>query len=128
MKPELKYVELKTGFSDNGPAWVGMVDFSKSKQTVYFNGKALKNLNGKGTSGNYFDVETGEEYWVSGIKKDGTNRLSTGIGKIMIDRKCTALYLKKVGFHKLNKNQFELIEIKPTNKARFTKLENKKLN
>ena len=44
MKPKLRYIELKSGFGDNGSAWIGMAEFSKSGRTVYFNGKALKNL------------------------------------------------------------------------------------
>ena len=34
----IRYIELKTGFSDRGPAWIGKVVFSKSGQTIYFNG------------------------------------------------------------------------------------------
>lgn len=30
MKSEIKYIELKTGYADNGPAWIGKVEFSKS--------------------------------------------------------------------------------------------------
>ncbi|MFL9838337.1 hypothetical protein ABS768_12550 [Flavobacterium sp. ST-75] len=44
MKPQIKYIELKSGYSDNGPAWIGLVTFSKTGRTVYFNGKAFKNL------------------------------------------------------------------------------------
>jgi hypothetical protein len=36
MKDRIMYVELKSGFSDDGPAWIGKVKFSKSGQTVYF--------------------------------------------------------------------------------------------
>ena len=38
----LKYIELKTGYNDNGPAWIGRVKVSKSGCTLYFNGRALK--------------------------------------------------------------------------------------
>jgi hypothetical protein len=30
------YIELKTGYQDNGPAWIGRVKFSKTGQTIYF--------------------------------------------------------------------------------------------
>ena len=103
MKSELKYIELKSGFSDNGPAWIGMTTFSKSGRTIYFNGKALKSLNGTGIAGNFYDLESGNEYWVSGIKKDGTDRHWTGGGKIMIDRELIDLYLSKVNFDELDK-------------------------
>ena len=39
---DLMYIELKTGYSDGGPAWIGYVKTSKSKKTIYFN---LKNIN-----------------------------------------------------------------------------------
>ena len=33
---DLMYIELKTGYSDDGPAWIGYVKTSKSKKTIYF--------------------------------------------------------------------------------------------
>jgi hypothetical protein len=42
MKMEIRYVELKTGYSDDGPAWIGKVKLSKSGQTIYFNDKAFR--------------------------------------------------------------------------------------
>ncbi|MEY8847193.1 mannose-1-phosphate guanylyltransferase [Psychroserpens sp. XS_ASV72] len=128
MKSELKYIELKTGFGDNGPAWIGMAEFSKTGRTVYFNGKALKNSNARGISGNYYDIENGDEYWISGVKKNGEDRHWAGGGKIMIDRNVVDLYLSQVESNKLDKNQFELTDIKPTDKQKFADLENKKVN
>ncbi|MBL7560351.1 hypothetical protein JAO71_11115 [Olleya sp. YSTF-M6] len=128
MKPELKYIELKSGFGDTGPAWIGMAEFSKSGRTVYFNGKALKNSNAQGIAGNYYDIESGDEYWVSGIKKNGTDRHWAGSGKVMIDRNVVDLYLSLVDFNLLDKKLFELVDILPTDKQKFTELENQKLN
>ncbi len=128
MKPELKYIELKSGFGDTGPAWIGMAEFSKSGRTVYFNGKALKNSNAQGIAGNYYDIENGDEYWVSGIKKNGTDRHWAGGGKVMIDRSVVDLYLSLVDFSLLDKNRFELVDILPTDKQKFAELENQKLN
>ncbi|MCF1193048.1 hypothetical protein LRR18_15750 [Mangrovimonas sp. AS39] len=128
MKPELKYIELKTGFGDNGPAWIGMAEFSKSGRTLYFNGNALKNSNAQGIAGNYYDIENGDEYWISGIKKNGTDRHWAGGGKIMIDRNIVDLYLSLVDFNSLDKNRFELVDILPTDKQKFAELENQKLN
>ncbi|WP_298537864.1 hypothetical protein [uncultured Algibacter sp.] len=128
MKPELKYIELKSGFGDTGPAWIGMAEFSKSGRTVYFNGKALKNSNAQGIAGNYYDIEKGDEYWISGIKKNGTDRHWAGGGKIMIDRNIVNLYLSLVDFNVLDKNRFELVDILPTDKEKFAEMENQKLN
>ena len=67
MKRKILYIENKS-YGHHGPAWIGFVEFSKSGQTVYFDNKALKTQKA-GINANHFDIETGEEYWVSGIKK-----------------------------------------------------------
>ena len=60
----LMYIKLKTGYSDDGSAWIGYVKTSKSKKIIYFNDHAFqKNI------GNYIDIENGHEYWISGLKK-----------------------------------------------------------
>jgi hypothetical protein len=69
----IRYVELESGYHDDGPAWIARVLMSKSGRTVYFNGKALKRTT-QGGSGNYYDVQTSERYWVSGVKKKGGDR------------------------------------------------------
>ena len=66
----IRYIELKSGYHDDGPAWIARVAVSKSGRTLYFNGKALKRSTQSG-SGNYYDVETTESYWLSGVKKKG---------------------------------------------------------
>jgi hypothetical protein len=84
----LKYVELKSGHSDNGPAWIGYVTPSKTGRTVYFNGRALMKLKGQrrgDSGGNYFDRETGESFWVSSVKKNGRDRHWAGSGKVMVE-------------------------------------------
>lgn len=122
MKSEIKYIELKTGYSDDGPAWVGMVDFSKSGQTIYFNNHAFKG-NGHGSC---FDIETKEAYWISGIKKDGPNRHWAGKGKIMIDRSIVDDYLMLKGWASLDLQYYELVDIEKTDKQRFMLIENEK--
>jgi hypothetical protein len=77
------YVELKTGFSDNGPAWIGKVRFSKTGRTAYYTGHNLRRYNG--VLGNYIDSETREEYWIPGVKRDGTDRHWAGAGPVDID-------------------------------------------
>ena len=69
MIKELMYIEPKAGYSDDGPAWIGYVKTSKTKKTIYFNDHAFQKYNG-GCS-NYVDIETGDEYWISGLKKMG---------------------------------------------------------
>ena len=86
MKNRLIYVELKTGYSDDGPAWISIAGASKTGATVYSNGKAFKSLKGSGIGANYYDIETHEEYWISGIKRNNEDRHWAGGGRILIDR------------------------------------------
>lgn len=58
-----------------GPARIGRVTFSKTGRTLYYGGKSFQSLNGSGFKSNYHDIETGDEYWISGCKKDGSDRL-----------------------------------------------------
>lgn len=111
MKTEIKYIELKSGYSDDGPAWIGQVSYSKSGRTIYFDGKAFQSLGGTGTYANYFDIETDEEYWISGIKKDMTDRHWAGGGKIMVEKRILPAYLELVGKNELNMSEYELTEV-----------------
>jgi hypothetical protein len=79
------YVELKSGFNDDGPAWIGRVRFSKTGRTVYYQGKTLRRIPGGGIKGNHMDVNTGEEYWISGVKKNREDRHWAGRGPVEID-------------------------------------------
>ena len=120
MKSQLKYIELKSGYQDDGPAWIGMVEFSKTGQTIYFNDHAFKG-NGHGLCA---DVATREVYWITGIKRDGQNRHWAGKGKIMIDKLVVDTYLKLMEWPCLDLNKYELVDIKKTDKTRFFAIEN----
>ncbi len=106
---KLMYIELKTGYSDDGPAWIGYVKASKSGKTLYWNDHAFKRCNC--ISGNFYDVETYEEYWISGVKKDGRDRLFDKGCKTMIDRKAVREYLEYTGKKELDLKSFEIVEI-----------------
>lgn len=67
------YVENKDGDIDGVPARIGWVSFSKTGLSVYYRGRTLQRLRGQGIRGNYYDVATGEEFWVSGVKRRGSN-------------------------------------------------------
>ena len=84
-KTRIMYIELKSGFGDSGPARIGRVSFSKTGASVYYKGKRLQRARGRGISGNYLDAETGEEYWVSGVKRDRSDRHWAGSGPVEID-------------------------------------------
>lgn len=124
----LKYIELKTGYADNGPAWIARVKLSKSGRTVYFDGKALKRSNRGGISGNHYDLETGQEYWVSGVKKTGRDRHWTGSGIIRIEAAAVAEYLCVTGTAELDRRRFEVIpDLEEPDPSKFAALEHEKL-
>ena len=95
MIKDLMYIELKTGYSDDGPAWIGYVKTSKTKKTIYFNNHAFQKYNGN--YANYIDIENGDEYWISGLKKKESNRHWAGHGKITVSYTHLDVYKRQVG-------------------------------
>src|SRR5215475_13505526 len=107
----LRYVELKSGHSDNGPAWIGYVTPSKTGRTLYFNGRGLMKLKGqrRGQSGgNFIDMETGESFWVSGVKKNGNDRHWAGSGKVLVEAAAVSDYLNTINAKALDTSRCEI--------------------
>jgi hypothetical protein len=122
----LKYIELKTGYHDNGPAWIGRVKTSKSGRTIYFNGRALKQ--GVKGPGNYIDVQTGEVFWVSGVKRNAEDRHWAGSGKVLVEAAAVEEYLAFVGGTELDETRFRVThDIKDTDPADFVAFENRRI-
>ena len=124
----IRYIELKSGHSDNGPAWIGYVTSSKTGRTIYFNGRALLKLKGQrrgDSGGNYIDMETRESFWVSGPKKNGEDRHWAGAGKVLIEAAAVSEYLETTGATALDKSRLEVTHsIIPTDIRKFEKLAN----
>ena len=53
LKRRVMYVENKDGDLDGAAARIGWVTFSKTGLTVYYRGRTLKRMKGRGISGNY---------------------------------------------------------------------------
>lgn len=106
---ELKYIELKTGWNDNGPAWIGFVKESRSGRMAYFNDHAFRRHSGEYS--NYIDVETQEEYWISGVKKNGEDRHWAGGGTITIDSRAVEVYKSLTGLKELPPSKYRIQEI-----------------
>jgi hypothetical protein len=90
------YLENKSEAGDREQARIGWVTFSKTGRSIYYRGKRFQRVKGGGISGNYFDVDSGDEYWISGVKKTGTNRHWAGGGEILIDDDARSEYEKIV--------------------------------
>jgi hypothetical protein len=61
------YLENK----ETGEARIGRVTFSRTRHTVYYRDRVLQRAGSGSLKGNFFDVATNEEYWVSGPKRRG---------------------------------------------------------
>jgi len=77
------YIEYK-GVGLHGSARIGRVTFSRTGATLYYKGKSFGRLGGAGFKANYSD-ETGEHYWISGPRKDRTDRLYKSDWPVEID-------------------------------------------
>ena len=88
MKSRIMYIENKScdGHNDCGSASIGRVTFSKSGKTIHYQDLKFQSLKGSGICGNFFEIETRDEYWISGCKKNGQNRHWAGGGPVKIDK------------------------------------------
>ena len=124
MKCRLLYVELKSRCSDRGPAWIGYGEYSKSGRTIYFNDQAFQSSKGGGI-GNFFDLETGEQYWISGIKREGGDRHWAGGGIISVDLEALENFLALRDFTELDPKFFQTTSLRRGDiRERIQSLEN----
>lgn len=89
------YLENKDGEIDGYDARIGWVTFSKTGRTIYYRGRSLARLKGGGVSGNYFCENTHQEYWISGIKKKGSNVHWAESASVHIDEDAIEEYVKQ---------------------------------
>ncbi len=90
LRRRLMFVQLKTGFdADRGPSWICWVDFTKSWKTARFHGKELRRF--RSANANFVDVNTHENYWLSGPKRDQSD-LRYGPGKPIVDEDALEAY------------------------------------
>lgn len=68
------YIENKAG-GLVGPARIGRVTFSKRGKTIHYGDLSFQSLAGRGFKENFFCLETGDRYWISGPRNDGEDGL-----------------------------------------------------
>jgi len=99
LRSRIMYIENKGGGLE-GDARIGRVYFSKSGKSLYYKDKRFQSLKGMGFKSNYYDVDTGEEYWISGPRKDQNDRLYGGNKGVVIDEDVRDEYLAMIGKRK----------------------------
>jgi hypothetical protein len=95
MKTRIMYVEDKSG-GLIGPARIGRVTFSKTGRTIYYRGRSFQSLKGLGFKANYYDLETGEHFWISGPKRNGGDTLYGSGAPIEIDEDVREEYWRDI--------------------------------
>ena len=74
MPPRIMYIEPGGGLARTGGR-IGRVHFSKSGRTLKYDGQCFQSLSGTGYKANYFNVATGEWFWICGPRRDGRDAL-----------------------------------------------------
>ena len=91
----IMYIECKAG-SLTGPSQIGRVTLSKTGLTLYYRGLTFRSLKGAGFKSNYYAVETGDDYWISGPKRRGGDALYGGSTPIEIDEDAREEYWRDI--------------------------------
>lgn len=86
----LMYIENKDGLIFGEDARIGWVTFTKSGQGLHYRGRLF--LKGQGIGSNFFDAETGEGYWISGVKKRGSNVHYAEVATVIVDDDAKAAF------------------------------------
>ena len=68
------YIERKAG-ALTGEARIGRATFNKTGRTIYYREQVFRRLAGGGFKSNYLEEATGEDYWISGPKRRGGDRM-----------------------------------------------------
>ena len=93
MKSRIMYIECKSD-SLNGPARIGRVTFSKSGKSLRYGSQTFVRI--RGYKANYMEVVSEQEYWISGCKKDGTDRLYASGLPVEIDEDVRTEYWSSI--------------------------------
>jgi hypothetical protein len=75
------------------------------------------------------DLETGDEYWISGVKKDGRDRHWAGSGIVSIEASAVSEYLHATGRPTLDTERLRVIaDLPATDPNSFAAIEHLKLS
>jgi hypothetical protein len=91
----IMYIECKAG-TLNDTARIGRVTFSKTGRTLYYRGQTFQSLKGAGFKCNYFAVDTGDDYWISGPKRRGGDRIYGSVLPVEIDEDVRDEYWRNI--------------------------------
>ena len=83
-KSRIMYIERKAG-SLTGSARIGRVVFNRTGRSIRYRDHVFRRVVGGGFKSNYIDEDSGEDYWISGCKRSGGDRLYGSSAAVEID-------------------------------------------
>ena len=89
------YMENKSVQGLNAIGRIGRVHFSKTGKTIHYKDHVFHCLK-QGFKANYYDENTGDEWWISGPHKDGEDRLYGGQRGVEIDEDVAEEYWRDI--------------------------------
>jgi hypothetical protein len=73
-RSRIMYIEDKSaGLTSVGR--IGRVTLSKSGASLSYRGRTFRSLKGTGFKANFYDIDTGDHFWISGPRRDGADGL-----------------------------------------------------
>lgn len=92
----IMYIERKAG-ALTGEARIGRVTFNRTGRTIFYREHVFHRTVGGGSwKSNYSDEATGEEYWISGPKRRGGDRMYGSALPINIDEDVRLEYWRDI--------------------------------
>lgn len=95
MKTRIMYIERKAG-GLVGDARIGRARFNKTARTIFYRDHIFRRIVGGGFKSNYYDEATGEDYWISGPKRKGGDRLYGSALPVEIDEDVRREYWRDI--------------------------------
>ena len=95
MKSRIMYIERKAG-ALTGDARIGRVTFNKTGRTIFYHDHVFRRIVGGGFKSNYVEKATGEDYWISGPKRRGGDRMYGSALPIEIDEDVLVEYWRDI--------------------------------
>jgi len=79
MASRVMYIEWKNAAIAPGEpdARIGRMEFSRSFRSVHYRGRTFTRCGGRLVGANFMDLATGETFWISGCKRDGSDSQRT---------------------------------------------------
>ena len=75
---------------------IGRVTFNKTGRTIFYGDLIFRRIVGGGFKANYTEAHTGEDYWISGPKKRGGDRMYGSVLPVQIDEDVRVEYWRDI--------------------------------